>query len=83
MYASSEGSGESAQTPAPLLLCAYFVEICTKIALFAHLTHLCLEEFPHLYQLEQSISVLRVVGWYFFHFIQILIEHSASKQWRH
>ena len=36
----------------------------------------------HCYQLEQSISVLRDVGWYFSFFIQILIEHSASKQWR-
>ena len=34
------------------------------------------------YQLGQSISVLRVVGWYFFIFIQILIQHSVSKQWR-
>ena len=36
----------------------------------------------HRYQLEQSISVLRDVGWYFFIFIQILIENSASKRWR-
>ena len=27
----------------------------------------------HFYQLDQSISVLRVVGWYFFVFIQTLI----------
>ena len=33
-------------------------------------------------QLEQSISVLRDVVWYFFlMFTHILIEHSASKQW--
>ena len=31
----------------------------------------------HLYQLDRSISSLRV-----FIFIQILIEHSVSKQWR-
>ena len=34
------------------------------------------------YQLDQSISVLRVVGWYFSFCIQILIEHSVNKQWR-
>ena len=34
------------------------------------------------YYLEQSISVLRDIGWYFFIFIQILIEHSSSKRWR-
>ena len=33
------------------------------------------------YQLDQSIFVLRVAGWYFTFFIQILIEHSVSKQW--
>ena len=31
--------------------------------------------------IDKSISVLRVVGWFFI-FIQILIEHSVSKQWR-
>ena len=36
-------------------------------------------EISHSYQLDQSISILRVVG--FFIFIQILIEHSVSKQW--
>ena len=38
----------------------------------------------HRYQLEQSISLLRHVRWYsfFYFFNQILIEHSASKQWR-
>ena len=30
----------------------------------------------HSYQLDHSIFVLRVVGWYFFIFIQILIGHS-------
>ena len=35
----------------------------------------------HRYQLEQSISVLRDVR-YFFIFIQVLIENNASKQWR-
>ena len=35
----------------------------------------------HRYQLEQSISVLRDVRWYFFLiFIQVLIENYASKQ---
>ena len=34
----------------------------------------------HSYQLDKSISVLRVVGWYCFIFIQILIEYSVSKQ---
>ena len=34
------------------------------------------------YQLAQSISVLRDVRWYFFIFIQVLIETFASKQWR-
>ena len=36
----------------------------------------------HRYQLEQSISVLRDVRWYFFIFIQVFIENYASKQWR-
>ena len=36
----------------------------------------------HYYQLDQSISVLRVVRLYFFIFIQISIEHSVRKQWR-
>ena len=36
----------------------------------------------HCYQLAQSISILMVVGWIFFIFIQILIEQSVSKQWR-
>ena len=38
----------------------------------------------HCYHLEQSISVLRDVHCWvvFLIFIQILIEHSASKQWR-
>ena len=31
----------------------------------------------HRYQLEQSISVLRDVRWYFIIFIQILIENNA------
>ena len=35
----------------------------------------------HRYQLEQSISVLRDVRWYF-SFYSILIENVASKQWR-
>ena len=36
----------------------------------------------HRYQLEQSISVLRDVRWYFFIFIQVLKENYATKQWR-
>ena len=32
------------------------------------------------YQLDPSISIFWVVGWYFF--IQILEDTSASKQWR-
>ena len=36
----------------------------------------------HSYQSDQCISVLRVVGKYFFIFIQMLIEHSVSKQWK-
>ena len=36
----------------------------------------------HHYQLEQSISVLRDVRWYFSFFFQVLIENYASKQWR-
>ena len=37
----------------------------------------------HCYQLDQSISILRGVGWYFFpFFFQILIKHSVSKQCR-
>ena len=43
-----------------------------------HLTHLSQMEFPT--QFGQSIYILRVVG--FFIFIQNLIEHSVSKQWR-
>ena len=35
-----------------------------------------------IYQLDQSISVLRVIGRYFYNCIQILIEYYASKQWR-
>ena len=35
----------------------------------------------HRYQLEQSISVLRDVRYYFI-FIQVLKENYASKQWR-
>ena len=34
------------------------------------------------YQLDQFISVLKVVGWYFSFFIQILIGYSVRKQWR-
>ena len=37
----------------------------------------------HSYQLDQSISVLRCVVWYFLIFIHILPENSLSKQWRH
>ena len=33
------------------------------------------------YQLEQSISVSRVVGWYLSFLLKVLIEHSVSKQW--
>ena len=33
---------------------------------------------PHSYQLDQSISILRVVGWNFFTFIQNLIEHCQQ-----
>ena len=36
----------------------------------------------HCYELDVFISNLRVVGWYFFFFIQILKETSVSKQWR-
>ena len=36
----------------------------------------------HRYQLEQSTSVLREAGGVFFIFIKILIDQSASKQWR-
>ena len=36
----------------------------------------------HCYQLDQSISVLRVVGWYFSFFNNIFIGHSVSKQCR-
>ena len=44
-------------------------------------TNLCLMEFPTLIHLDQFKSILRVVGLFFFIFIQILIEHSVSKQW--
>ena len=36
----------------------------------------------HFYLLDECISNFRVVGWYFFMFIQILIEYSVSKLWR-
>ena len=36
----------------------------------------------HHHQLEQSISVLRDIRWYFLILIQILIENYASKQRR-
>ena len=36
----------------------------------------------HFYKLDQSISILRVVGLYFSFFVKILKEHSVSKQWR-
>ena len=32
----------------------------------------------HRYQLKQSISVVKDVGWYFFIFIQTLIEYPAN-----
>ena len=63
VYASSEDSGESAKTPAPLLL---DYKICTKIAWFCSSNPFMPNGISHRYQLEQSISVLRVVGWYFF-----------------
>ena len=38
----------------------------------------------HYYQLDQPISVLKVVGWLvFFIFIQILKENYISNKWRH
>ena len=37
--------------------------------------------FFHPYQLGESISNFRVVGWYF-SFVQILKETSVSKHWR-
>ena len=33
----------------------------------------------HHYQLDHSISVLRVAGSYFLHLIQIVLEHVVSK----
>ena len=36
----------------------------------------------HFDQSDQSIFILRDVRWYFIFLIQILIEHSVSKQWR-
>ena len=38
--------------------------------------------FSHPYQLDNSISNFRVVGWYFYHFIHNLKETSVFKQWR-
>ena len=38
--------------------------------------------FSHPYQLDESISNFRVVGWYIFIFIQILKGTSVFKQWR-
>ena len=46
------------------------------------ITHLSQMEFSSLIKLDQSLSVLRVVRWYFFIFIQILLEFSVRKQWR-
>ena len=33
------------------------------------------------YQLDQPISLFRIVGWYFIIYINFLIEHSISKQY--
>ena len=55
--------------------------------MFVHLMRTAFNPFmpngiSHRYQLEQSISVLRDVRWYFLIFIHVLIENYASKQWR-
>ena len=39
-------------------------------------------EISHSYQLDQSISVLRIVGWYFSFLFKNLQEISVSKQWK-
>ena len=38
--------------------------------------------FSHFYRLDELIFKFRVVIWYFFNFIQIVIQHSVSKYWR-
>ena len=63
VYARSEGHEESAQMPTPLLL---DYKICTKIAWFRSSNPFIPNGISYRYELEQSISVLRVVGWYFF-----------------
>ena len=57
--------------------------ISTMVCSYGFLFNLSkLNEISHSYKLDQSIFILRVVGRRFFIFIQILIGHSVSKQWR-
>ena len=65
---------------------AYFYLWCLLVLylLYSHVTRNRLNPFKpngisHCYQLDLSIFVLRVFGWYFFIVIPILIEQSISK----
>ena len=44
------------------------------------LSHLIRMQCPSLKKMNKSLSILRVVGCFFYTFIKILIEHSVSKQ---
>ena len=58
----------------------YFARSVLRDAIKKELTHLGQMEFPTLIIWTSLFQGLWVVGRYF-HFIQILIEHSLSKQW--
>ena len=53
----------------------------TKTNIDSHINPFMPNLFSHSYRLDESISKLRVVGWYFSIFIQILKNDSVSKQW--
>ena len=55
-------------------------KICMN--LFDYSNQILPNVFSQPYQLDESISNFRVVGWYFSFLIPISKETSASKQWR-
>ena len=60
-----------------------YVQTKNWLAVNARFNRFKTNEMSHFYQLDQSISVLRVIECVFsLTFIQILLEHSVSKQWR-
>ena len=67
-----------------LFLTVSWVGLRSLIVVFpgqTHFSHFKHNGFSQSYKLDQSISVLRVVGLYLSFFIYFL-EHSVSKQWR-